>query len=210
MAAIQRYRLEQKGLKWHNGRGTVREVVDIHDKASHRDSVLQQRVVWKKVEGKGHETGVTKWATWRRWVKDEWLVPRPERLPVPMVNDAEMAFPTSSHTPPWRWVPDEFRNKPGGDYDNQQNPWNRCVTDLFYGHYQWDHWSGIPKENVDAVQAHRAICETLGSWNITHQRKIATAGWMMSEWFVDFWWKGDTHTVVHGYKLDEWVEGWEK
>ena len=52
--------------------------------------------------------------------------------------------------------------------------------------------------------------ETLGNWGIKHQRKIATAGWMMSEWFIDFWWTDTEYTVVHQHKLSDWIDGWEE
>ena len=112
-----------------------------------------------------------------------------------------MVFPTGVSTPPWRWVPDEFRDEPGGDYDNATNPWCQCVSQLFGGRQKWADWSAIPREGVDGEQAHRAVVETMGNWGIKHQRKIATTAYMLSEWFADFWFKGDTHSRILKLKI---------
>jgi hypothetical protein len=196
------------GFKAHNDKGAVREVVRVDPKYPFKVRAGERKIVWKTPDDETERT--SSWTSFVRWAKGEWLEPRPDRLPVPTVSDVEMAFPTGQHTPPWRWVPDEFRNAPGGNYENPRNPWVRLVRETWSGTRHWKDWQAIPKEGVDAKQAFRAIQETLGNWGIKHEHKLATAGWMLSEWFVDFWWVGDTHTAIHQHQLSEWIDGWEE
>lgn len=181
------WKLEQVGALFHNGNGTIRKLVAIIEGNDMR--MRSRRVSWEKVSGKGKPKGTGTWASWTQWVYDEWLEPCPEQLPVPEVLDVELAFPTGKHTPPWRWVPVEFHDG--------RNLWSQVIAEVFSGHRKWEDWSALPKEGVDGEQAFRAVRETVGNWNIKHERKVATAGWMLSQWFEDFWWKGDTRTTIY-------------
>lgn len=193
----------QPGAKFHNGKGDIREVVEIVEGDG---SAKTRKVRWQSHDG--DSVGRMTWAGFVRFAKDEWFESRPDRLPVPVVLDVELAFPTGAHTPPWRWVPDEFRDRPGGGYVNDQNPWCRCINALLFHRRPWSEWQAIPKKGVDPEMAHRVLVETMGSFHIKVEKKIATMAYMMSEWFEDYWWKGDTHSQVHKHKLSEWIEGW--
>lgn len=197
------WQLEQKGAKFHNGKGSAREVVDTYGpdgtslKHTHPRYIQRSDVTvkWKKIEGPGPSEGTCKWSSWRAWVKGIWYPPRPNPLPVPQVTQVEVAFATGKHTPPWYWVPDEFKDR-SGLYENDSNVWCRLIEDLFMGRKTWQEWRALPKEGVDPEMALLAVRETLGNWGIKHQRKVATAAWMLSEWFSDWWWEGDTHSRV--------------
>tara|TARA_Y100000310_G_scaffold310828_1_gene356469 strand:- start:423 stop:887 length:465 start_codon:yes stop_codon:yes gene_type:complete len=125
-------------------------------------------------------------------------------LPIPEVNDVELAFPTAKYAPAWEDVPDAFKDEPGGDYNSRDNPWCACAQ-AFYSKDLQD-WQALPQEGVDPEKAFRAIRETLGSFGISHQHKIGTLGYMLSEWFQDFWWKGDENLRVSGVALKDAFE----
>lgn len=118
-------------------------------------------------------------------------------LPVPEVTDVEVAFPIGRHTPPWEQVPEAFQRS-GYSTSNPVDLWVQLARDLFMGTRQATDWHAIPKDGVAAEKAWRAVQETLGNWGIKHERKLATAGWMLSEWFEDFWWTGDSKSTIHG------------
>lgn len=123
--------------------------------------------------------------------------PRPAHLPVPESPLPDQAFPTGRFTPPWEWVPDEFKNKPGGNYDNRDNPWVTLAYNTFSGTRLWADWRGVRKEGIDAEKAFMAVDNAMRNWGQKHEQKMATCGWMLSEWFEDFWFVGDTHTTIH-------------
>lgn len=118
-------------------------------------------------------------------------------LPVPDVSDIEVAFPTGRHTPPWDQVPEEFKNQ-GWPMENPANVWVQLARELFMGTRQATDWHAIPKPGVDPAKAWKAIQETMGNWGIKHERKLASLGYMFSEWFEDFWWTGDSKSAIHG------------
>jgi len=116
-----------------------------------------------------------------------------DRLPVPTVSKPEEVFPTGRHTPPWDTVPDEFKTGP--------STWKTLASRLFYGRPPATEWHGIPHEGVDAEMAWKALLETMGNYGIKHERKIASTAYMLSQWFRDFWWDGDTHTHIFDFDL---------
>ena len=198
------WKLDQAGEKFTDGKGTIREVTTSQNPRGQLRS--KQRVDWKRLAGKGPESGSMPWSSWCRWVKDEWLEPRPERLPVPEVTLAERAFPTGTHTPPWRWVPNEFKDREDGEFDNQHNPWCKLVSQLFLHVRELADWRALPKEGVDPDKALDAVWESLGNYGIKHQKKIASVAYMLSEWFEDFWFDGDTHTTIGNHDLSTLLE----
>lgn len=200
---MQMWQLRQLGARFANGFGTVREVVAVNgDLGPAKDCTIH----WRKIKGDGPDKGIAKWTAWRRFCVAEWFEPRPVPLPVPKVSAADRAFPTNKATPPWRWVPDEFRSGPGGAYENRHNPWVKLVADIFMGNSTWTRWKAIPKPGINAKEAFDAVCVALGNWGQKHEQKLATCGWMLSEWFEDFWFEGDTHSTVHNHLLKEWIK----
>lgn len=209
--SVDRWKLGKRGYKFHDGKGTVRELVRVWQRPNKPKTARYRRVDWMKVEGKGPENGSMAWASWVRWVEDEWLPPRPDQLPVPEVSQADIAFPTDRHNPPWHWVKPEFKagNDPLSDHENSTNPWCRLVDTFVFGRRDASEWQAIPKEGIDPQKAFDVASVAMRSWGSRVEVKIATVAYMLSEWFVDFWWKGDTYTVVNNYKLSELIEGWE-
>ena len=180
------------GLRFQNKSGTtVREVI----KAAKRYGPEDGAVTWKKIQGKGPETGTSTKKAWQRWCHREWLEDRPERLPVPSVHKVDMVFSTGRHTPPWRWVPDLFKNS--------RTPWHDLVDETFAGMKSFDDWRGIPKEGVNAEQAFLTVRSSLSNWGQSHHEKMITCAWMFSEWFEDFWFVGDRVTSVCGDPIPE-------
>lgn len=118
------------------------------------------------------------------------------RLPVPEVSDVEMAFPTGRSTPSWESIPEEFRKHP-------PQVWVTLVTDFFYGVKPSSQWRAIPYEGVDPNKAMRAISESLGNHGIKHEKKVASVAYMLSQWFSDFWWDGDTRSRVGDEEVPE-------
>ena len=189
--------LDIPGTKFMDGRQkTVRELV-----STTGGPTAARKVTWKKVQGPGPTEGTMSWSGWVVWCQSIWEEPRPAVLPVPPITQVDLAFPTGRHTPPWRWVPDEFRNEPGGDYENSNNPWVKLASDLFGGTRWASDWQAIPKPGVAAQSAYNAVRVTLGNYGMKHEHKLATCGWMLSEWFKDFWFKGDTHTTIEKVKV---------
>ncbi len=196
----EKWRLGEVGAKFHNGKGTVRELVAV----TNRQGPASKWVIhWKRVAGEGSDEGTCKWSSWRAWVTDVWIPPRPEKLPVPEVSDVEFAFNTGKHTPRWSWVPNEFKagGKPDTLYENRHNPWCKVTGDLSIGTRSWADWKALPKEGIDPRKAYRAIIETMGSWGIKHEAKVATTAYMLSEWFEDCWFEGDTRTRIGNLDL---------
>jgi len=120
-------------------------------------------------------------------------------LPIPEVSDVEMAFPTSAHCPKWEDVPVEFKR--GERYENTDHPWCKVASAFALGLKPTTEWQALPKEGVDPEKAWRAVHETLGSYRDRVEIKIASAAYMLSEWFDDCWFKGDTHTAIKGLDL---------
>jgi len=189
---MNHWTLGETGRRFHNDKGVVREITGL---ANNNGPASKRKVEWKRIRGTGPDTGSMLWPSWLRWVKGEWLQPRPVRLPVPIVLDVELAFPTAQHVPPWHWVPDDFKGK--------WNPWTVLADKLFAGHPPATQWNGVPREGVDAEMAFRAVQETQGSYRLKHQVKIASMAYMLSEWFKDFWWDGDTHTRIDNLEVPE-------
>lgn len=193
------WKIRAPGHKFSNGRGTVRELVEVIGEG---DYAHKRKVRWKKVEGKGPDEGTVSWASWRKFCQSEWLPPRPARLPLPEVSAVELAFSTNTHAPPLHWVPDEFRDRPGSIYDNQQNPWCKLANNLCLGTYAATDVGLLPRtlpdseERYNAQQAWNVVMETLRSWGLKHQTKMAICGYMFSEWFEDYWLDSDDRTRV--------------
>lgn len=68
---------------------------------------------------------------------------------------------------------------------------------MFMGTKSWANWRAVPKEGIDPQKAFEAVDVAMRNWGQKHEQKMATCGWMLSEWFQDFWFDGDTHTAVH-------------
>ena len=195
------WKMLNAGFKFSNAkRTTVREIVKVvgaHGPASKRT------VTWKKVQGEGQDEGTCKWSSWVSWVKTEWVEPRPEHLPVPEVSNASIVFPTSKHTPPWHWVPNEFKRNgdPMAEHENRDNPWCKVANDFAIGLRKVSTWRALPKDGINAQKAWDAIRETLGSWRDRVEVKIASVAYMMSEWYKDCWWEGDEATRIKGIEI---------
>lgn len=124
-------------------------------------------------------------------------------LTIPDVSDIEMAFPTSTHCPKWEDVPVEFKanGKPDSRYAQTDHPWCKVADKLVSGFRSATEWKALPHEGVDAEKAWRAIHETLASYRDRYEIKVATVAYMLSEWFKDCWFDGDTHTAISGESM---------
>jgi hypothetical protein len=49
---------------------------------------------------------------------------------------------------------------------------------------------------VDPQKAFTAVDHSMRNFEQKHEQKLATCGWMLSEWFEDFWIVGDTYTRI--------------
>lgn len=198
--SIPHWKLGDVGRKFTDGKGTVRELVKVWQKPGQPETARNRRIDYKKVEGKGPEGGSMSWAYWRKWVQDEWLPPRPERLPVPDVTKVDLVFPTDRINPPWHWVPNEFKGggDPNSNTNNRSNIWCKLVDALLFGGSEkWESLRLARKDGVDAEAAWAALNVTLSSWGSRVEVKTATAAYMFSEWFNDYWFEGDATTHVH-------------
>jgi hypothetical protein len=124
-------------------------------------------------------------------------------LSIPDVSDVELAFPTSRHCPKWEDVPVEFKahGKPNAQYENSSHPWCKVANDLALGLKSATEWKALPKAGVDPNKAWRVVHETLGSYHDRVEIKIASAAYMLSEWFEDCWFEGDTVTAIGNLDL---------
>lgn len=100
-------------------------------------------------------------------------------LPVPEVSDVEMAFPANPPLPAWDDIPEEFRKNCFSDKD----PWCHAAAMLFYQGGKLADFGMTPKPGVDMPKAVRALKACLGSYNPSHEHKMAGVGYMLSQWF---------------------------
>jgi hypothetical protein len=124
-------------------------------------------------------------------------------LTIPDVSDVELAFPANPPCPKWEGVPPEFKaeGKPDARYENTDHPWCKVASKLALDLRKATEWHALPKEGVDAEKAWRALQATLASFRDRVEIKIATTAYMMSEWFDDCWFDGDTHTAIGNHDL---------
>jgi hypothetical protein len=101
---------------------------------------------------------------------------RSEMIPVPELNDVDLAFGNIKHMPKYDSVPEEFHR--------MNNPYVRFVSEWFaLGRTKDDMDRLIAKEGVDKVKALRAIKAILGSWEPKHEHKEAGCAYLLSQWF---------------------------
>jgi hypothetical protein len=98
-------------------------------------------------------------------------------LPIPELSDLEVAFPAKAPIPPWDELPKEFRD----NWDD--NAWCDIAAKFFYKGGSLDEFKLTPKEGVDVKKAIRAIKAALGSFEPSHEHKMAAVGYMLSQWF---------------------------
>lgn len=97
-------------------------------------------------------------------------------LPVPEINDVELAFPANAleWMPKWEDIPEEFRHG--------YSEWNEIASAWFGAGLPAD-VEFYPREGVDPAKAVRACKATLGSYAPKHEHKEAAVAFMLSCWF---------------------------
>lgn len=101
-------------------------------------------------------------------------------LRIPEVSDVEIAFPaTPPGLPAWNDLPKDFRE----NWHQNTHRWCRIPSKWFFKGGSLDEFGLQPKEGVDAEKAMRAIRACLGSFQPSHEHKIAGVAFMLSEWF---------------------------
>ena len=114
--------------------------------------------------------------------------------PIPKVSDIDLAVPTTVATPPEDEIPAEF-------WDSG-NVWVRLGDGLFFRTINATKMHLIARDPEQAEPAWRAVLECMGSWAFKQKHKSAALGYLLSEWFKDYWLDGDTKTRVLGAELD--------
>jgi hypothetical protein len=92
----------------------------------------------------------------------------------------EQAFPANvigKFLPKMEDIPEEFR---------QANKWSALANGLWAGFISATKVEFHPKEGVDAEVAWKHFLCVIGSYEPSHQHKMAGAGYLLSEWFEDF------------------------
>lgn len=105
--------------------------------------------------------------------------PQTEKLPIPELNNAAVAFGDISALPAWEDIPEEFRK----NWHSNSQPWCRIISQLFFKGGTYEEFGLTAKDGVDEQAAKRAIHSCLGSWTPKHEHKIAGCGYMLSQWF---------------------------
>ena len=101
-------------------------------------------------------------------------------FPIPEVTDVDIAFPATPHAlPAWEDIPEDFRE----NWHRSDHPWCRIPAKWFYEGGSYDEFGLTPKEDVDFNQAARAIKNCLGSFQPSHEHKMAGVAYLLSEWF---------------------------
>ena len=107
-------------------------------------------------------------------------------LPVPEVSDIQVAFPANviGTIPPAKEdIPEEFRKKWHWD------SFKPCATAellFFKGGRMADYGYRLKKElEPQKNMVYMALQEALGSFEPSHEHKIAGVGYMISEWFEE-------------------------
>lgn len=94
---------------------------------------------------------------------------------VPDVPDLAVAFGDTSHLPAMEDLPEEFQR--------EQHPACRVARKLFFHGGTLREHGYVPRENINAGKATRAIGAVLSSFEPKHEHKIAGAGYMIDLWF---------------------------
>jgi len=113
--------------------------------------------------------------------------------PVPEITDLDLAFPTTKATPPKEEIPEEFW---------RTNPWSTLANRLRWGDLPATDLQLVAVDPAQPGAAWRAIRECMGSWAFSDNHKEAALGYLLSEWFKDYWIDGDTKTRILGEDLD--------
>lgn len=92
---------------------------------------------------------------------------------VPELNDLEVAFGEVAWLPQMADIPKDLDPK-----------WEKIVAKWFYFGLPPD-TKFQPAEGVDAKKAMRALKACLGSFSQKHEHKMATAAYLLSQWFTD-------------------------
>lgn len=97
--------------------------------------------------------------------------------PVPQISDAQLAFPVDVY----KLAPAES-DIPGAFWDrfSQRNAWVKIAEAIFFGGKRPRLKA---KAGVDGAAAVRFIQALLRSYEPKHERKMATVGFLLSEWF---------------------------
>jgi hypothetical protein len=93
------------------------------------------------------------------------------------VSDVELAFGGRMEKllPEYNEIPQEFKNG--------NTKWNKVVTDWFYGGLKNCRW--MPKKGVDTAKAVRHIGAIMGSFEPSHEHKMAGCAYLLSSFFKD-------------------------
>lgn len=99
-------------------------------------------------------------------------------IPVPQLNDAQVAFGCIDHMPRYKDVPDKFQ----GLFSNE--PHCKLVSKWFYEGLSNLGELGKPRDGVDPVKAARALQAILRSFEPKHEHKQAGVAMLIHEWFI--------------------------
>jgi len=95
---------------------------------------------------------------------------------IPEVSDAELSFPSNANRllPAWDDLPEEYRKG-----------WTGAAPGCDMSEGLFFNGGKLPstKEGVDATKASRVIQACLGSFDLSHEHKIAGVGFLLNEWF---------------------------
>lgn len=104
------------------------------------------------------------------------------------ISDVELAFPsTLSKIPTWESIPEEFKD---------HHPASTFVMNFWMKKHTWDKFRAVPREGVDPKRAFRMISHTLGCWGIKHEHKEAAVGFMLDQFFKQWWVDGEEGAPV--------------
>ena len=99
-------------------------------------------------------------------------------IPVPDINQLDMAFGNIKHIPKWEDIPEQYRNM------NGLTKWDKFISNWFFKGLSLDDIKALkPKQGVDKDKALMAIRSILASFEPKHEHKEAGAAYLMSEWF---------------------------
>jgi len=137
-------------------------------------------------------------------------------IPVPQVADVDCAFPTLHPLEATlAQIPVEVftRGRPGyrvthltaAEMDASTvrvvptEKWDRLFAVIFYfsTRMNWERFGLLPKKDVNAADAWRALTVLIRVWDIKHERKEAAWAYLASQWFDDVRWEQlDGETVT--------------
>ena len=104
--------------------------------------------------------------------------------PVPTLSDADVQFGSIKHLPKWNDLPENMRRL------WHREPWCDLASEWFSDGVKHDGEALVfkearltPKPGIDFNQAVRAIKAVLGSYEPSHEHKMAGVGFLFSQWF---------------------------